>query len=175
MRGGGGHAVDTRIPGRHQRHRPPFPRLRQGLSHTLQLRRHRLGDDLLPVQQPIQQLDVPGVADDDVGLGDRLPRTPGHVLQPTRADTDQQDPSTAHDDILARETVAWRPSGPRTRCFSTRRHPLSLPELELTPEASSAAASDTDGVLVWRRTVSEGLGTGTSASRTAGSNRIRQP
>jgi hypothetical protein len=52
------------------------------------------------------------------------------------------------------ETVALRPSGPRNLCFSIMSWVWSA-----LPAASSAAASDTDGVPVCLRTVSEGLGT----------------
>ena len=63
----------------------------------------------------------------------------------------------------ATDTVALRPSPPRSRCFSTHRA-----EASVVPAASSAAASETEGVPVWRRTVSDGWGTTTSASWVAG-------
>jgi hypothetical protein len=89
--------------------------------------------------------------------------TPANVRAVASIDlkADEHDFS-GHWGILAMETVALRPSGPRRLCFSMSNWVMSA------PAASSAAASATDGVPVYLRTVSDGLGTGTDASAAAG-------
>src|SRR5690606_29884713 len=164
LEGGAGHAVDTGVDGGYQRHLLALACALERFDGAVEFLGHRFLDHLLAFEQIGHQADVSDVADDGVGFGDRCARARGEVVVAAGAETDEHDLAagpgrlrvggvqwSVHCGILAIETVALRPSGPRSLCFSTMRAAGSV--ARLVPAASSAAASDTEAVPVYLRTV----------------------
>lgn len=151
FKGRPGHAIHAGISRGNQGHTLSLCCPFQGFNSAVELLGHRFFDDLLAFEQIGDKADIGDIADDGIGFGNSRPGARRQVFLAARAQPDQHDLAglrhifnSIHPGILAMETVAFRPSSPRRRCFSTSRCARSTP----APAHSSAAASATEGVPV---------------------------